>query len=462
MRPRRDGNGGPPLRVGPFPGRERVAPSAAAPPTDEALLDALQADAFAYFEATGRDGDRLTPDSTEEGAASSVAGIGFALTSLAVAAERGLIGRADAATRALRVLDVLVSAPMGSGPDASGWRGFFYHFLDPRTGRRARRSELSTIDSTLLFAGALAAAAYFDRRDAVEEALRAAADLLYRRADWPWALAGGAAVSHGWRPRRGFIPYRWTGYNEALLLYVLALGSPTYPLGPAHYAAWTEGFRWRRIYGIELLFAGPLFIHQFPQVWLDLRGIADPFMRARGIDYFENSRRATLLQRDYAARNPRGLAGYGEACWGFTASDGPGPAVFTGDGRTRRFFDYAARGVPFGPDDGTVAPWAVAASLPFAPEVVLPTLRALAGTLGADGGRPGLHRSFNPTFPGGHETLGWVSPRKYAIHQGPMVIMAENYRSGLVWRLMSRCPYVRRGLAAAGFTETGDGRVGPD
>ncbi len=427
--------------------------------TDAALLDALQADSFGYFASAPLDGPGLTPDSTAEGAASSVAGVGFALTCFAVAAERGLLARADAAARTLRVLDVLVSAPMGSGPGAAGWRGFFYHFLDPWTGRRARRSELSTIDSTLLFAGALSAAAYFDRRDAVEEAIRAAADLLYRRADWPWALAGGAAVSHGWRPGRGFIPYRWTGYNEALLLYVLALGSPTYPLGPAHYAAWTQGFRWRRIYGIELLYAGPLFIHQFPQLWLDLRGIGDAFMRARGIDYFENSRRATLLQHEYAARNPRGLAGYGEACWGFTAGDGPGPGVFVRDGRKRRFFDYAARGVPFGPDDGTVAPWAVAASLPFAPEIVLATLRALAETPGADGARGGLHRSFNPTFPGGHETLGWVAPRRYAIQQGPMMIMAENYRSGLVWRLMSRSPYVRRGLARAGFTETGEGRV---
>jgi hypothetical protein len=427
--------------------------------TDAAFLDALQADAFAYFAAAGSNGRGLPPDSTAEGAASSVAGVGFALTCFAVAAERGWLARADAASRTLRMLAVLAAAPMGPDPGAAGYRGFFYHFLNPGTGRRARRSELSTIDSTLLFAGALSAAADFDRRDAVEEAIRAAAERLYRRADWRWALAGGPSVSHGWRPGRGFIPYRWTGYNEALLLYVLALGSPTYPLGPEHYAAWTHGFRWRRIYGIELLFAGPLFLHQFPQVWLDLRGIADPFMRARGIDYFENSRRATLLQRDYAARNPRGLAGYGETCWGFTASDGPGPAVFVREGRARRFFDYAARGAPFGPDDGTLAPWAVAASLPFAPEIVLPTLRALSARPGPDGSPVGLHRTFNPTFPRGHETPGWVSGRRYAIHQGPMVIMAENYRSGLVWRLMRGSPYVRRGLARAGFVETG-GRPG--
>ncbi len=264
------------------------------------------------------------------------------------------------------------------------------------------------------------------------------------------------------RPGRGFLRYHWTGYNEALLLYVLALGSPTAPLGPEHYAAWADGFRWRRIYGIELLYAGPLFIHQFPQVWLDLRGIGDAHARARGTDYFENSRRAVRMQRTYAARNPRGLEGYGEALWGFTASDGPGPAVLESGGRRRRFFDYAARGVPYGPDDGTLAPWAVAASLPFAPEEVLPTLRALARPFG-DGGSPGgLHRSFNPTFPGAREDVGWVSDRRYAIHDGPMLALVENYRSGLVWRLMGRCPYVRRGLARAGFEEMGEGRVQPE
>ena len=422
-------------------------------PDERALLDAVQGDAFAYF-ARETPGDLgLVPDSTAEGAPCSIAGVGFALTCFPVAVERGWMDRSEAARRVASVLRFLDGAPAGPGPRATSHRGFYYHFLDVATGRRARRSEVSTIDSAILFAGALTARAYFDRRAADEEDIRLLADRIYRRADWRWALAGGDTVSHGWRPGRGFLRYRWSGYNEALLLYVLALGSPTHGLAREHYASWTRGFRWRRIYGIEHLHAGPLFIHQFPQVWLDLRGIADGFMRERGIDYFENSRRATLLQRDYAVRNPRGYDGYGEVGWGLTASDGPGPALAEVAGRRRRFFDYTARGIPWGPDDGTLAPWAVAASMPFAPEVVLPTLRHMWESNRDERAGYGFHCSFNPTFPDRRPRLGWVSLRHYAINQGPTVAMIENHRTGLVWRLVAQSPYVRRGLARAGFRE---------
>lgn len=420
-----------------------------------ALLEAIQADAFAYFAREAPGGLGLVPDSDADGAPCSVAGLGFALTCLPIAVERGWMGRADAAARAAAVLRFLDGAAAEPAPRAASHRGFYYHFLDVATGGRARRCEVSTIDSAILFAGALTAQVYFDRRLSAEEDIRSLADGIYRRAEWRWALAGGDTVCHGWRPERGFLPYRWRGYNEALLLYVLALGSPTHGLGPEHYDAWTAGFRWRRIYGIDHLYAGPLFIHQFPQVWLDLRFRADPFMRERGIGYFENSRRATLLQRDYAVRNPRGHEGYGERSWGVSASDGPGPAVSEVRGRRRRFFDYTARGVPWGPDDGTLAPWAVAASLPFAPEIVLPSLRHMWEANRDERVPGGFHRSFNPSFPGHRGRLGWVSSRHYAINQGPTVAMIENHRTGLVWRLAARSPYVRRGLFRAGFRELG-------
>src|SRR5450631_1378495 len=173
-----------------------------------------------------------------------------------------------------------------------------------RTGRRAWECELSTVDSAFLLAGALTAGVYFDAPTADEQEIRMLADALYRRADWQWAQNGGATVTHGWKPESGFLPYRWEGYDEALLLYVLGLGSPTHPLPAESYAAWASTYEWRAVYDIPFLYAGPLFTHQLSHVWIDFRGIQDAFMRAHGIDYFENSRRATLVQQQYAIDNP--------------------------------------------------------------------------------------------------------------------------------------------------------------
>jgi len=211
-------------------------------------------------------------------------------------------------------------------------------------------------------------------------------------------------------------------------------------------------YSWKTIYEYEYLYAGPLFIHQYSHLWIDFRGIQDDFMRAKGIDYFENSRRATLVQHEYSIRNPLQSKHLCECCWGITASEGPGPAVLKIDGVERRFFDYVARGVPFGPDDGTIAPWAVVTSLPFAPEIVLPTIENMIQMEhGPNACEYGLVSSFNPTFPG-PTPLGWVSPWTYGINQGALVLMVENYRSGLVWNLMTRCPYVVKGLERASFS----------
>ena len=179
------------------------------------------------------------------------------------------------------------------------------------------------------------------------------ADALYRRADWPWAQNGGATVTHGWKPESGFLEYRWEGYDEALVLYILGLGSPTHPLPEESYAAWASTYEWKNSYGYDYLYAGPLFTHQISHVWIDFRGIRDAFMRDKRIDYFENTRRATYVQQRYAIDNPLEFAGYGKDCWGITASDGPGPDTIKVNGIERRFFDYVGRGVPYGPDDGT-------------------------------------------------------------------------------------------------------------
>lgn len=420
---------------------------------DDEELARLQRATFEYFLGEANPANGLVRDNTRKDAPCSIAAVGLALAAYTVGAERGFIARHKAVERTLTTLRFFRDSPHGPEPDATGYRGFYYHFLDLTTGRRAWRSELSTIDTTFLLAGALLAAAYFDRDTDDERELRGIAEALYHRADWRWAMNGGLAVSHGWKPESGFLRYRWQGYSEATLLYVLGLGSPTHPLPPESFAAWTEGHRWKTLYGIEFLYAGPLFIHQLSHVWIDFRGIRDDFMREHGSDYFENSRRATLVQQRYATGNPKGLTGYGPLCWGITASDGPGPATRKLGGVERRFYDYRARGVPFGLDDGTIAPWAVVASLPFAPEIVLPTLRDFNESYPELISEYGFKCSFNPTFGDGTGSgHAWISNGYYGLDQGPIVLMIENYRSGLPWRLTRRCAPIVRGLRRAGFT----------
>ncbi len=428
-----------------------------APLSDDALLE-LERATFDYFLHEINPANGLVKDNTRKDAHASITAVGLALACFPVGVERGYIDRAEAVERVLTTLRFFRESEQSESPDATGHRGFYYHFLHMDSGRRAWQSELSTVDTTFLIAGGLLAAQYFDGADDREEEIRALADALYRRVEWDWALdiAGAEcpapAVSHGWTPEHGFIRHRWNGYSEALLLYALALGSPTHQITEASYAAWLESYDWRTIYDIEHLYAGPLFIHQLSHAWIDFRGLQDDFVRARGIDYFENSRRATYVQREYAIRNPRGLLGYGENAWGVTASDGPGPAKHTVDGKARSFWAYRARGVPFGPDDGTLSPWAVVASLPFAPEIVLPALAHVNEHHPEITSTYGFKCSFNPTFPGDETSEGgWISQGYYGLDQGPIVLMIENYLSGQPWRLMRGCAPLVRGLRRAGF-----------
>jgi hypothetical protein len=309
------------------------------------------------------------------------------------------------------------------------------------------------VDSAFLLAGALTAGMYFaaDRPD--ENEIRRLADALYQRADWQWAQDGGSTVTHGWKPESGFLKYRWEGYDEALLLYILALGSPTHSVPKSSYAAWNCTYKWAHCCGQDYLYAGPLFTHQLSHVWVDFRSIQDAFMRNKGIDYFENSRRATYAQQQYAINNPLKFEGYGPHCWGITAGDGPGPDTIKVNGIERQFFNYVGRGVPYGPDDGTIAPWAVVASLPFAPEIVLPALDYYIHEAKLTVLNPyGFKASFNATYPAKFgNSHGWVSSWHYRLNQGPIILMIENYRTGLLWQLMRTCPCIVSGLRRAGF-----------
>jgi len=405
-----------------------------------------------YLHETNPD-NGLVRDKTDPAAPVSIAAVGLALAAIPVMVHRGVLTREFAAKIARKRLRYLRQCPQGPEPDASGYKGFFYHFLDIETGRRVWQCELSTIDSAFLFAGALTVASYFDRETSEEAEIRDLANALYERADWTWACDGQATLTHGWRPETGFLPSRWRGYDEGLLLYILGLGSPTHALPPESYSAYCDTYQWKTLYGRELLYSGPLFTHQLSHLWIDFRGIRDAFMLDRGSDYFENSRRATLVQQEYAIHNPMGFAEYGRHCWGFTACDGPGDSRRSIHGVERTFFDYFARGAPFGPDDGTIAPWVVLASLPFAPEAVIPTVRHFARLDLGMTGKYGFKPSFNPSFPvEGSPTGWWVTPYHFGIDQGPVVLMIENYRSGLLWDIMRRSGPIRAGLLRAGYS----------
>ncbi len=433
--------------------------------SDEEMLNDLQRETFDFFLIEVDPVTGLVVDSTRPETPASITVAGMAMSAYLVGVENGFLTRPEAETRIRKLLEFFAASDQSGSADSTGYQGFYFHFLEMRTGRRAWRSELSTVDTAFLIVGALSAAEYFDGDVPGERRIRELAGLLYRRVNWQWALNGGATLSHGWKPESGFLPYRWDReYSEAHLLYVLALGSPTFPIDPAGYAEWLRTYSIRKAYGIDYLYAGPLFIHQFSHIWIDFRGIQDGFTRKFGFDYFENSRRATVVHREYGIENPLGFRHYGEDCWGLTASDGPGPAILEVDGRRRDFFDYVARGAPFGPDDGTVSPWGVVASLPFAPDIVLPSIRNSIERLDLKQRRfYGFDASFNSTYPEKDvNPNGWVSPWRFGLNQGPIVLMIENFQTELLWKIMRKCPPLVRGLRRAGFSGGWLEAVGPE
>lgn len=416
------------------------------------IIEKVQREAFHFFPAHANPLNGLVRDSTQDGTPCSIAAVGFALSSYLVAVQRGWMAHEAALGHSLAAVRFFDQADLSGSPTASGYHGFFYHFLDMTTGERAWDSELSTIDTALLVAGILSAAQFFTGDGPLETELRQRAQSIYARIDWAWAQNGGGAISLGWTPEAGFLPFRWIGYSEALILYVLALGAPEHPASADSYDEWLSGYRWKEVYGIAYVYAGPLFIHQFSHIWIDFRDIQDRYMAGRGIDYFENSRRATLVHRQYAIHNPRKWDSYSDECWGLTASNGPGPATATlANGETREFFGYCARGAPYGPDDGTVSPWASIASIPFAPEIVETAVRCLADRETSRHEYYGFYASLNPSFHLGPGDQGWVCNWHIALNQGPVVLMIENHRNGFLWDLMRSCPAVVRGLKRAGF-----------
>jgi hypothetical protein len=430
---------------------------------EAALLDDVQRRTFHYFWDLADPNTHLVPDRAPTPSFSSIAAVGFGLTAYGIGAERGFVTREAAAQRTLATLQSMLA--LKQGPDAhgvSGYHGFFYHFLDMKTGERFETVELSTVDTALLVAGALFAQSYFDRDDPTEKAIRDAAEALYARIDWTWEQVRPPAISMGWTPEQGFHTYDWRGLNEAMIVVLLALGSPTHPVDPSAWSEYHKTDRWASFYGQEHFTFPPLFGHQYSEVWIDFRGIQDPVIKAHGIDWFENSRRASVAQHAYAVDNPGQWRDYGDQTWGLSACDGPMDATVTIDGRPRTFHSYTARGADTDDirDDGTIAPTAAVSSIVFTPELSIPAIREMSTRYGTNlYSTYGFLDAFNPTLRTTEQLKhgrvvpeqGWFDIDYLGIDEGPILAMIENYRSGLVWKTMRKNPHVITGLKRAGF-----------
>ena len=387
----------------------------------DAFLEEVQEKAFRFFEEQHNPHNGLVRDSAPNrsgvtsNAPASIAGVGFALTVYPVAVERGWMSRPVAQELTVRTLEFFLR-------DAEQHKGFFYHFLNFETGERVNRSELSPIDTALFLAGALFAAEYYD-----DPKIRDLVQKIYERVDFPWMLNKGKTFAMAWSPETGFQRNRWDVFSEGLLLYVLAIGSPTHPV-PAE--TWREIVRPVGSYrGYRLIQLPPLFTHQYPHVWLDLRGQNDGLA-----DYFQNSVNATHANRAFCIDQAAKFAGYGPNLWGLSASEGPS--------------GYRAYGAPPGwtvLHDGTVAPTACGSSIVFTPEESIACLENIR-TYYSDAmwGPYGFSDAMNVG-------KGWFSDKVLAIDQGPLLLMIENYRTGLIWKFMSQSVPVQAALGKIGF-----------
>lgn len=423
------------------------------PDNTDGFLDSLSHDTFNFFWDLAEPGNGNQPDRWPTPSFSSIAATGFGLSAYLVGIERGYITRDQGAARVATTLKFFANAKQGKEETGvTGYKGFFYHFIDPKTGLRFEHVELSTIDTGLLMAGVLSCQAYFDKDNEVEKSIRELADKLYRAVEWDWAMNEGTTMTMGWHPERGFLDARWKGYNEAMILYIMAIASPTHPIPAESWKAWTDTYQWANYQGMEHINFGPLFGHQYSHLFIDFRGIKDAYMESKGIDYFENSRRATLANRIYCATNPGGYEGYSDKMWGLTACDGPG-----NNGKTNpnvSFEGYMARGAAqfYQRDDGTLAPTAAGGSIPFAPGECISTLvemKRMWGNKLYD--KYGFKDAFNASIQYADGTQGWFDNDYLGIDQGPIIIQLQNYKTGLIWNTMKKSPYIRNGLKKAGF-----------
>ena len=393
---------------------------------DHAFLDDLQKRGIQYFldEAdpeTGLMPDRARAIGGHTNEIASIASVGFGLTSLCIGEERGWVPKQEVYDRAFRVLRFLRDK-------APQERGHFYHFLNMRTGAREWNCEVSNIDTAILMAGILTVRQHFPGTD-----LAALCTELYDRVEWPWLMTDSGSLCMGWTPESGFINAKWDHYSEgAPLILLLALGSNTHPLPPEAWQKWKrDPFTYA---GMTYLQCGPLFTHQYPQCWFDLRGLRDDHM-----DFYRNSQLATIAQRKWMMDElSKDFPDYGPNFWGLTASDFEG--------------GYTAWGGPPSGDpniDGSVVPAAAAGSLAFEPKICIDTLRFMKEKYGDKAYvKYGFVDAFRPARKSKPE---WYNQDVIGIDVGPSVIMAENARTGFVWKTFMSSPEAQRAIKLAGF-----------
>ncbi len=422
------------------------------PKEDEKMLDTIQYKTFQYFINEYHPEKGIVRDRSQESSPASIAATGFALPVYAVGVERKWITREKAADITLKTLRFFSNSTQSETDSlAIGYKGFYYHFIGMESGKRVWNCELSSIDTGLLLMGVIFVRNYYNQNSPDEKEIRELAEKLLGRLDWSVFFMDEnskqpATISMAWKPEEGVTNWGWHGYTEGLFLYVLAAGTGI-ENPEKTYDGWLRTYNWKTPYpGLSHVTFPPLFGHQFSHTFIDFRGLADPYLKAKGIDYFENSRRATLTQQQYAIENPKGWVGYDSLTWGFTATDGPGSAYNFGD---KRFEGYAGRGSS-GKDetvgeDGTLAPYGVLSSLPFTPELSMATIKNMNAKYGKEiWGKYGYFDAFNPT-------AKWVSHDFIGIDQGPMLLMIENFRTGLVWNYVMKDPIIQKGLKTLGF-----------
>ncbi len=399
---------------------------------DEALLDSVQRHSFGYFwdfahRPSGMARDRGRSDGTVENDLLAVGGTGFGIMAMIVAAERGWISRQAAVDRLVTMLAYL--------DQAESYHGVFPHFLDGATGKEvsfwADNAGGDLVETSYLVAGFLCARQYFTAENRSEADLRERIARLWENVNWNWHAQDKSALHWHWVPTQKALKQRIEGWNECLITYVLAASSPTHPISAnVYHEGWAKGADFKNgkdYYGIKLPlgpeFGGPLFFAHFSFLGLDPRGLRD-----RYADYWEQNLHHCLINDEHCVRNPNGFKGYGPDCWGLTSSEG----------------DSGYR--PHSPieDDGVIAPCAALSSFPYTPQQSARALRYFVSLGPKLWGKYGFADAFNPT-------TGWNSNEHLAIDQGPIIVMIENYRTGLIWRLFMSCPEISQGLALLGF-----------
>lgn len=426
--------------------------------SDKEFLDTLQYKTFLYFVNEINQENGLVKDRSTDASPASMAAVGFAIPIWSIGAEHNWISRDEAARLTLNLLKFLINSNQSTDALATGYKGFYYHFVDMKNGKRFWKCELSTIDTGLLLAGIRFAVQYFNCDNDIENEIRLLGNKLTEIADWDFTQISDTAklypstISMWWDPENGLGNTGWVGYNEALIMQVIAAGSG-FKGAQKSYDQWLKYYEIDEPYkGLKHITFPPLFGHQYSHMFIDFRGVYDKYNQKSGFDYFENSRRAVYTQYNYFKENVNNWKGYDSLCWGLTACDGPGTKYNTAD---KKFFEYEARGTSGSKktpiDDGTIAPTAAAASIAFAPEIVLPALKNMYSKYGEKGlwGKYGFKDAFNPT-------LNWFASDYLGIDQGPIVIMIENYRNGFVWKHCMKDSIIKKGLEILGFAKKTD------